>query len=281
MKLYIKIFIYALLGVIVASCDLQKEVDLELPDYEPQVVVEAYLTPGQPYIVSLIQSVPYYDEIRISYIKDAEVTIRYQDKEVKLVRFEVAIPDTSVASSQLNSIVGDTIYTYIALEQVPEIYYEDFKLEITRPNGEIITSTTQIFPPVMIDTMEYKFNKDSLAFVLTKFQDDSSTANFYRITLHENDIRNRPDQDFSIDDVLTNGELLTFGTAYEYEKGDTLIRTVYHITEDYHRFLETSDAAINANLSPFGQPATLYTNVTGGLGIFTGITSDRMTIVIE
>jgi hypothetical protein len=281
MKLHLKIFIYALLGVIVASCDLQKEVDLDLPEYEPEVVVESYLTPGQPYILSLIESVPYYDNIRIKYISDAEVKITYQDKVVELVSFGIPLPDTSMEASQLTSIVGDTIFSYIALELVPEVYYEDFNLEITLANGEKITATTQIYPAVKIDTLEYRFNDDTLAFLLTKFQDDPERSNFYRITLHEGNLNNNPDQDFAVDDILTNGTQFTFGTGFEYEIGDTLIRTLYHITEDYQRFIETSDAATAANLSPFGQPASLYSNINGGQGIFTGITSDQKSIIIE
>lgn len=278
---FIKIYILAVLAVIVASCDLEKEVDLDLPIYESEMAVECYLRPGQPYLLSIIESVPYYDNIRIRYINDATVTIRHKGEVIPLNLVSVAIPDTLEDLANISTIIGDTIYTYAALQPVPESYFQDFTLEITRPNGDNLTATTQILPPVQIDTMEYRFNDDEKAFVLTRMQDDPARANFYRVVLQKGDLQDNPDQDFIVDDDVTNGEEFTFGTGFDYEKGDTLIRTIYHITEDYYDYLITRDAAVGANFSPFGQPATIKSNISGGLGIFTGITFDRKTLIIE
>ncbi|MEZ4777189.1 MAG: DUF4249 domain-containing protein [Bacteroidia bacterium] len=275
------LYTLVLLAAVVAACDMQKEVDLKLPEYESQMAVECYLQPGQPYILSLIESVPYYDNIRIKYVTDATVTIAHNGKTITLNRFGVAVPDSLDELGVLKPIIGDTIYTYVAFDVVPENYYQDFTLEITRANGDKLFATTQILPPVKIDTMTYKYNDDQKAFVLTKFQDDPDRANFYRVVLQRHNLNDNPDQDFFVNDEITNGEEFSFGTAFEYEKGDTLIRTVYHITEDYYRYLETSSAATDANYNPFGQPATIKSNISGGLGIFTGITFDRRWLYIE
>ncbi|MEZ4829302.1 MAG: DUF4249 domain-containing protein [Bacteroidia bacterium] len=275
------VYILIFLAAIAASCDMQKEVDLKLPPYDGQMVVECYLQPGQPYILSLIESVPYYDNIRIQYVTDATVKITHNGKVTTLNRLGVAIPDTLDELGVLRPIIGDTIYTYVAFDVVPEDYFQDFYLEITRPDGSVLTSSTQILPPVKIDTMTYKYNDDQKVFVLTKFQDDPDRANFYRVVLQRHNLNDNPDQDFFVDDEITNGEEFSFGTPYEYEKGDTLIRTIYHITEDYYRYLETSAAATDANFNPFGQPATIKSNISGGLGIFTGITYDRRWLFIE
>jgi len=46
MRLYL-IFL-SLLSLLLTACGLQQTVDLDLPEYEPEVVVECYLEPGQP-----------------------------------------------------------------------------------------------------------------------------------------------------------------------------------------------------------------------------------------
>ena len=64
-------------------------------------------------------------------------------------------------------------------------------------------------------------------------------------------------------------------------KGDTIISTLFHIDKAYYDFRESVQNAINSNGNPFGQPGVLKSNIEGGLGIFTGLTFDRKTLIIE
>jgi hypothetical protein len=267
--------------VLLTACDLEQEVDLKLPEYEPQIVVECYLQPGQPYAVSLLRSVSYFDPVQVNYVKGAEVTIIHNGRteRLQLIGFPLSLagPGLEVQSP----VFGDSLFFYFSAQLVPAEYDTDFRLEITGPDGEKLTAVTRILRPVRIDTLEYKFNDDSLAFLLTKFQDNPDEKNWYRRVLQEGSIDNDPQQDFNINDEISNGQQITFGTAFDYEKGDTLIATIYHITEDYYLFRETIEAAFTANLSPFGQPARIASNIEGGIGIFTGLSFDRREVIIR
>lgn len=264
-----------------SACDLEQEVDLKLPEYEPQIIVECYLQPGQPFTLSLLRSVGYLDPVEVDYVKNATVTISYGGQTEELSMFALPLSIAGPAFETQSPVFGDTLFFYASINTVPADYEVDFKLEITGPDGEKLSAITKVLAPVEIDTLEYKFNDDTLAFVLTKFPDDPEQDNFYRRVLHEGSIENEAEQDFTIDDDIANGQQITFGTGFDYEIGDTIISTIFHITEDYYDFRETSEAAFTANLSPFGQPARISTNIQGGIGIFTGITFDRKQIIIE
>jgi len=280
------------------ACNLTQEVDLELPEYDPQVVVECYLQPGQPYLLTLVESTGYFEDVELNYVRDAIVTITHEGQTDTLqpleFRFDDPLLGLLIDTAQLGilrPILGDGLYFYGSFTPVPTDYNSDFALKVRLTDGRELSSVTQILPPVPIDTVEWRFDEDSLAFSLTKVQDNPNQANYYRRLLQRRERRISQDgqdttwvsdveQDFTLDDEFSNGELLTFGTPFVYRYQDTLINTLYHITADYYRFITTRDAAITASFSPFGQPAVVYSNIEGGMGIFTGISFDRKVTVI-
>ncbi len=55
-----RIFPFAVL--ILVSCNLTRDVDIELPEYDRQPVVECYLEPGKPFRLLLTRSYAFFDE---------------------------------------------------------------------------------------------------------------------------------------------------------------------------------------------------------------------------
>jgi hypothetical protein len=53
------------------------------------------------------------------------------------------------------------------------------------------------------------------------------------------------------------------------------------LTEEHHNFKESVNNAQSSNGNPFGQPANIITNLTGGLGIFTALNFSEKNIVIK
>ena len=49
------------------ACNLEKEVEIVLPAYERQYVVECYLEPGKPFNLLLTKSSSYFDSISLTY----------------------------------------------------------------------------------------------------------------------------------------------------------------------------------------------------------------------
>ena len=298
-----RLLIFTYIGTIffLSSCSLEQEVDLNLPEYEPEIMVECYLRPGQPYIMTLTESVGFFGDIKINFVKDAVVKITHEGQTVTLASVGVPIntqlPGGIVDSDFIKSlrpIIGDSLFFYVSLATVPAEYDSEYQLEIETRDGRELSASTIIPRPVPISSMEYKFNDDSLAFVLTRWQDDPDEVNFYRRILLKRRQRlieqpgsvvdtvydSREEQNFIIDDDIENGQMITVGTNFEYELGDSLIAQLQHISGAYFRFIETSDAAVIGNLSPFGQPAIITSNIKGGTGIFTGFTVEEMVLVV-
>jgi hypothetical protein len=81
----ILIFIFAI--AVFASCNLEKEIDLNLPEFESQLVVECYLEPGKPYRANIFQTTSYYaptSDLFNSVVQNATVIITYQGVSVTL-----------------------------------------------------------------------------------------------------------------------------------------------------------------------------------------------------
>ncbi len=266
--------------VLSISCgNLEKEIDLELPAYEGKLVVECYLRPGLPFTCLLSRSVSYFDQFNLTeedflnILEDsAEVRISHNGEVYKLDNQLFPIPTTMLVSN------------YVNLSLVPEDYNNDFSLEIITKDGEKVTATTRILPVVPIDSVVVEFDEQnkSLARVLTYFQDDPNTKNFYRRMLHFGNLEYGLEFYFQTDDDFVDDGTVVFGSGFDYLVGDTVINSIYHIDQTYYNFLQSVDGAVDANGNPFAQPGALLTNLEGNaIGIFTGLSFDREITVIE
>lgn len=253
------------------ACDLEKEIELELPDYANQTVVECYLEPGKPFSLLLTKSdgffapIPTDDDrfLENTLEEGAEVTISYGEETVTLTNDLIFNP------------FSGKVYNYANLENtVPADYETEFTLQIVTADGERITGKTRIAPPTPIDSfvIERSAENDTLFRALTYITDDVTRPNFYRrMQLFGPD--DEVQQDFAIDDELLDSEISIFGTAFEYGPGDTLAASIMQINEDYYRFFNSVSNAVDSNGNPFGQPGVIVSNVEGEeepLGIFTG-----------
>lgn len=263
------------------NCNLEQEIEIELPEYERRFVVEAYLEPGQPLRLLLSRSAPFFEPfplfegqfIENTLIRDAEVRIHYKDSTFLLI----------------NRLTFDEnkrkIYNYQHPFVVPEDYEHPFDLSITTRDGDRIRASTRLLPPVPIDSLVVEFKEqDSLARILTYLTDPSNETNYYRRLLHKGDLLNPPEQDFTLSDQVAENTLL-FGTGFEYAPGDTLISTVYHLDPAYYDFIRSVQNADRANGNPFAQPSPVISNVESSddraIGIFTGLSFSRETIIVE
>ncbi len=267
------------------SCgNLEKEINLDLPEYKPQYVVECYLEPGQPFTLLLTRSSAYFEPFPtdpLEYVENilvdsAEVTISHNGVDYKLDNTPFINPITL------------KVFNYVNTTLVPAEYGNDFSLKITTPDGKTITAITRLVPVVPIDSVVIEFNEeqDTLARCLTYITDDPSTVDYYRRMLHENSLRDSiPQQDFTTNDDYVDDKVIVFGTSYDFKEGDTIYNTIFHIDRAYFDFRESTQYAIDANGNPFGQPSSIISNLegdAGAIGIFTGLSYDRvMTIVTK
>lgn len=266
-------------SVLLAACGLTQEIEIELPEYDNQIVVESYLIPGEPFSLLLTKSFSYFDPIPIDgaeyleqlLVSEAEVLIKYDDKEVKLENNFLFNPFTS------------KFFNYSTNFTVPENYTSTFELEVRTKEGELITAKTMIPAPVPIDSVVIQFNEsDTLARALTYWTDDANRANFYR-RLYAIGNRDSIEIDFILDDNIVDNDIIVTGTNYDFEVGDTIFNTIYHTTQDYYIFMNSIFNAEAANGNPFSQPSSILSNVEGEgnpIGIFSGLNRDEEVTIV-
>jgi hypothetical protein len=250
------------------SCNMEKEIDLKLPEYESKMVVECYLDPGNPYRLSIFESVSYFEAPALPSVDSALVIITHN-----------GIVDTLDFIPFVDPLTNK-FFNYTSSSIVPADYTSEFFLEIKDKRGRIVTGKTKIPVPVVIDNVAFSYNADSLAFALTTFTDNSASTDYYRYQITRDSYQGEEVQDFQFDDVLLQSSQVELGGPNNLEKNNFVIITLYHLNPDYFDFLESVGGAIDANGNPFGQPAIIKSNIQGGIGIFTGLGYDRITITV-
>lgn len=261
------------------NCDLQRPVEIDLPEYNSRLVVECYLEPNKPFTLLITRSSAYFDNFLTDngqflenlLVDSAQVHIRYKNTIYELKN-----------ELTFNGFTNK-LFNYRAYQDVPLDYENDFELNILTKEGESITATTRLIPPIPIDSVVVEFNEsDTLARILTYFTDIPNEANFFRRMLHQTSLDSLPIQDFTTDDRVVE-DVVVFGSQYTFKEGDQVINTLVHIDQAYYDFLESLRIAVNSNGNPFGQPSPILSNLDGtanAIGIFTGLSYDReMTLV--
>lgn len=263
-----------------AACNLEKEIEIELPPHESVPVVECYLEPGKPFTLLLTRSDSYFapfpqDDLQFltGILEDsAQVVIRHNGAAYVLQPTLGADPYTR------------KVFNYYHPGPVPENYTHEFELDIRLKDGTTIVSRTRLLPVVPIDSVIVDFGTGDKARVLTYFTDPAETEDYYRRMLHKGSLDSLPLQDFVSTDQFLDNEVGIFGSGYQFEEGDTVINTLFHIERAYAEFIESLEGAIGANGNPFGQPSTILSNLegdAGAIGIFTTLSYDRVVTIIS
>ena len=265
-----------------ASCNLEQEIDLELPVYESQLVVESYLQPGEPYTVLLTQSAGFFDPfpsendefLEQILVDDAQVAILHNGNRYELENGLFFNPFTL------------QLFNYGTTEIMPEDFDNDFELEVITATGQRATASTRLLAPVSLDSIIFDGNNsaDSTLSALTYFEDEfRESDNFYRFMIHRATLDSLY-SDFVFSDRVVETSTVVVGTAPDFAVGDTLINTLIHITPEYYDFYNSVQGAIFSNGNPFAQPGGIISNIEGdanATGIFTTLQIDRVTSIIE
>lgn len=305
--------------ILIAACDLEKDIEVDLPDYEIEIVAESYIEAGQPLRALITQSISYIDLPTPRPLdENTPITVSAQGQvftlplsqipefleiegdtllEQQFEAFQVAIgslglldnAEVTISHNGEDYMLEEGIYfdlDYLKIYNyghpfiVPVDYNNDFSLEVSSLDT-ILTATTRLLPPIPFDSIVYNFNaSDALAAIQAWYTDDETVENHYRFMIHYGTLDNLI-QDGEFNDRFFNGNSVPLGTGFDFGIGDTAIVSLFHIDEIYHDFLETYQEAFFANGNPFAQPAQILTNIEGGRGIFTGLSYVRDTVIIE
>lgn len=248
----------------------RKEIKLNLPIYEPKLVLEFYLENNKTLNCLLQESVNYTDTTRFKLINNALIILSYNG--VKDTLF-----NTFYFDQKFQKLFNYHNPKTIQLQ--PNVEYEVY---VKDNNGRVMTGKTRLNNIVQIDTLVSNFNSSNKAAVGLILNDNADTKNYYRIvafkdapTVNEGDV-----WDITFNDNLFNGNQFSFYTGYAFNPGDTVLGRLYHLTEEHNSFTESVNNAQASNGNPFGQPANIISNLTGGIGIFTTVIYSEKKIII-
>lgn len=282
----------------------QSEIDIDMPEYEPKLVIEGTIENGQPAIVSLSKSISYLANIDLDYIlnsvmiTDAEVTVTSSDGESEKLTFQYCPDAPLMFAFTSNKLKGkeNTRYTltvkYDGQEYTAETYIpHTFKLD-----------------SIWFDNPLEYINSDSMRVIRLQMTDNPTESNYYSFSLkvHCAQFQDRlwvgclP---LAFDDKTFNGctfnyELERYGvstlfmasmsedvqkeyTRLTFRPGDTVY--VRHSQMDYntYRFMMTGGSEAVMGSNPFTNPAPVVSNIKGErvLGNWSGFASALDTLI--
>ena len=278
------------LGLLVGCKSLQNDVNVPLPYYANQLVVEAYLEDNKVPRLTVTESVPYLDDaqaaaagstilplpngLKVQIPTDVTVTLTLPGGRAVPLRFSPGIDETT-----------GKYYTHIGTSRIAARASQQFGLDAQDKRGRHITGLAIVPTPIRIDSAKYKFNdlagSEQRAYFLTKWTDPAATTDYYRLMLHKGKPANNSETDTDISDRLFNGLPYAQVTRYRFRRGDTVTATLYHVDSLYYNFRQSTRDARNANGNPFAQPSGIRSTVQGGLGVFTVLVSDKRTVILK
>lgn len=274
-----------LLVIIGQSC--MKDIELDLPEQEPLIVIDGWIEPGRTAKVLLTATSDFEDPIDSSSYRDIVLTrakisiIHGEDSETLILKKDERYFPPHIYES--NSIKGKVGEEYTVL-----VEYE----------GQKVYGTTKIQEPVSIDTAWFHVQEgtDTLGNLWLQWKDSAEISTNYRIEVKVigDDSRFVPAQLSTVTDGGFNGELFKIPVYKGYKSvsarmeehrfttGDTVIVRLSTIGDAEYEFWSGYDAAILNAGNPFASGGSnLKSNVANGLGNWTGYGSSYYTVICK
>lgn len=310
------IFLLSLVWIGLSGCET--EITLDLPVPEEQIIVEGNIEVGMPAFVTLTRSIAFYGDVDLAalenfYVRDAQITVSDGTTTVELM--EICLDDIPV---ELQPLVAE--FFGIPVDSLGAIAYniciytdpglltgapvligeagKTYNLSI-EAEGKLLTSTTTIPTPVMLDSLFYKPHEDpgaadSLVRVYAHLSDPPALGNYYRLFVSRNNGPYRTDFisvtddlvfnglsiDFTINRLLEEGEEFNSDNFGYFYRGDTVAVKLSAIDQASFDFWNTLENDSGGD-GPFSSITIVKTNINGGQGVWCGYGAAISSVVIE
>jgi len=278
---YITYFLILILTLFILSA-CEKEITVDLPESEEKIVVEGWIENGQTAQVILSRNAAYFD-----VINEATINQMFNIDAIVKVK-EVETGTEEILTKTFNPLfIPPVLYKGNTLTGKTNHHYE-LHIEI---DGKVITATTYIPDTISVDSTYFKPEEllDTLGPVYLMFQDPPALGNYYRIFSKRLSKDNRfvPVWGSVYDDALFNGQYINYSfyrgldnyaaqpddyTAadFHFTYGDTIVTRFTVVNKAHFDFWRSYENAYFSGGNPFASPATIFSNVNGGLGIWGG-----------
>jgi hypothetical protein len=273
-------FLVPVTATLLLATSCEKNITVDLPQAESQIVVEGYVITGEKPRVNITRSAPYFSPI------DSSSLASY------LVHFALVTVSDGTTTDTLDEQYDPSFpnpIVYKARTMIGE-NGKDYFLKVV-VDGKTLTAVTQVPYPVPLDSVWFKVdgNKDSLGYAWAHLTDPDTLGNAYRWFAKRmgKDDDYIPPQGSVFDDKFINGKSFDFGynrgalpnsdaiddnndERGHFKRGDTIAVKFCTIDRAHFLFWRSVETQTSNNGNPFGSPAPIEGNIEGGLGIWGG-----------
>ena len=286
-------FLFAIM--LFSSCE--KNIDIELKNADPALVVDAQIENGKTPTVVLTTSFNYFSEINpailaASFVHDADIYISNGTLNHKLK--EYTLPLGGGYTAYYYSIDSSNLSTAFIGE-----FNKQYSMHINSKGKNYDAKTTIQWLTKHPDSVWFKpapLNPDSNKRVMmVRTTDPPGLGNYIRYFTRKNNEMFLPGQNSVFDDSFVDG------TTYEvqvdpgvdnnspvglsgnfFNKGDTVTLKVCDIDKATYTFWSTWEFARQSLGNPFSQPGKVVGNISNGaLGVFCGYAAWYGTVIVH
>jgi len=295
------LFFVTMIGLLFVGC--QKEIEVDIPDYQDKIVIEGSIENGQPAMVIVSNSVPYFSTIDLDmllnevFIKDAVVTVTSSTGETEQLTFAYTEESPIYFAYMGQNIIGEPGKSYA------------LRVEY---GGKVYTSQTSIVQPVALDSVWLAFidENDTMPTSRILLSDNAETQDYYqfRIKIHGKDLTDRlwvTSMPVAFDDATFNGKTVNYeilranpSTLFmptttdeeesdfyriTYRPGDTIYIKTSMLDYPAYRFWSTISNELSFGQNPFMSPAPIISNISGdnAMGVWCGYASTIDTLYYQ
>ena len=289
------LFFFSLLALLLSSCE--KDVNFDLDETAPKLVVEASIENGQAPVVYLSKSIGFFSRIdpatlSANFVRNAQVFVSNGTRTHQLKEYSIPVPG------------GYNFYYYSADPSSPATIFngelgQSYTLRILADGKEYTASTNIPDTTRRIDALFWKpsppGNDTNKVSLMLKAYDRPGFGDYIRYYTKRNREPFYPGLNSVFDDQIIDGtiyeiqvdrgidrntESASEGYSF-FNKGDTVVLKLCNIdkaTYDFWRTMEFNYVSVG---NPFSTPTKVLSNISGGaLGYFGGYGANYRTLII-
>lgn len=299
----------------------EKEVEIEIPGYKEQLVIDGFIENGQPPFVLISTSKDIFAPTDLNsflngFVSGAIVSVSDGTNSIQLTEIctDDLPPGTEEIAAAVFGLPVDQIANYHLCAYTtfnPSFFGQIGKTYTLTVNyeGKTYTSSTQILTPQALDNLFWKTSPGSseYGFSYVTFSEPGSTTTdgyMWQVKrINKNPDGSEKDAFFKktfnpvFDDEFINGK--TFEFWYEnpfsyddssyaenfkgfYKKGDTVVVKFSRLEPSVYEFFEKKYVQLSSGGSPFASPSNIPTNISGGaLGVWAGFANYFDTLICQ
>ena len=291
--LYLTFLVVA--AVMATGCE--KDIQFDLKEEAPKLVVEATIENGQPPVVVLTSSLNYFSQISPelltqSFVKGAEVYVSNGSRTHQLKEYVVPV----IGNFSLRYYSTDS--SNLSTAFVGELN-KSYSLRIVADGKEYTAATTIPNITKRIDSIWYKAGPPQLdtskVIVMIRATDPPGFGDYVRYFTKRNNGPFLPGLNSAFDDLFIDGTTyeLQVGAGVDrnktikeddlfFNKGDTVTFKLSNIDRETYDFWRTMEFSYQSVGNPFSTPIKVSSNISGNaLGYFGGYASQYRTLIIK